>query len=52
MCCLAGLARLQFTDIVAAESMRKPDSDAEVLRHLPHSRPGWWSECPPSIDNL
>lgn len=50
MDCHGHITKDQFADIVQAEELRTPDSDAEVLRHLKHSRPSWWSECPMSIE--
>lgn len=50
MDCHGHVTREQFIDIVQAEALRTPDSDAEHLRHLSHSRPSWWSECPMSIE--
>jgi hypothetical protein len=39
-------------DAVVAEDLRDPAADAELLRHLRHARPGWWSDCPASVANV
>lgn len=39
----------QFVNIVQAEQMCDPAADADVLRHVPHARPNWWSEAPHCI---
>lgn len=36
----------QFVDIVQAEQLCDPACDAEVLRHVPHAKPSWWSDAP------
>jgi hypothetical protein len=36
----------QFVNIVQAEQMCDTGSDADVLRHVPHARPNWWSDAP------
>lgn len=40
----------QFVEIVAAEQLIDPDSDAHLLMHLAHARPNWWSDMPRSLD--
>lgn len=42
----------QFTDIMAAEELFQLDSDAEFLRHLHITRPGWWTDCPAALDRV
>jgi hypothetical protein len=42
----------QFADILVAEELRDPSADAELLRHLVHSRPAWWSDRPRNLDSL
>jgi len=45
-------AASQFVDIVQAEQICDPACDAEVLRHLAHSRPSWWSDAPHCITDV
>jgi hypothetical protein len=40
---------MQFVSIVQAEQFCDPAADADVLRHVPHARPNWWSEAPHCI---
>jgi hypothetical protein len=42
----------QFRDIMIAEELRDPSADAELLRHLAHQRPSWWTDCPPAVATL
>ncbi|KAI8464003.1 MAG: hypothetical protein J3K34DRAFT_441875 [Monoraphidium minutum] len=50
--CHGHVTREQFSDILVAEELRDPSADAELLRHLAHARPSWWSDCPPALDTL
>ena len=42
----------QFVNIVQAEQMCEPAADADILRHVPHSRPNWWSDAPHCITDV
>lgn len=46
--CLAASAA-QFVNIVQAEQLCDIGSDADVLRHVPHARPNWWTDAPHCI---
>ncbi|KIZ05691.1 hypothetical protein MNEG_2268 [Monoraphidium neglectum] len=50
--CHGHVSREQFADILVAEELRDPSADAELLRHLVHSRPAWWSDRPRNLDSL
>jgi hypothetical protein len=50
--CHGHVTREQFGDIVVAEELRDPAADAELLRHLSHTRPSWWTDCPNTISTL
>ncbi|KXZ55341.1 hypothetical protein GPECTOR_3g472 [Gonium pectorale] len=47
---LERLIRWTFCDIVEAQRLVVPGSDAVFLRHLRHARPEWWSDMPASMD--
>lgn len=40
-----------FCDIVEAQRLMVPGSDATFLRHLHAARPEWWSDAPGYIAN-
>jgi len=42
----------QFVSIVQAEQLCDPAADADVLRHVPHSRPNWWSDAPHCVTDV
>lgn len=42
----------QFGDIMVAEELRDPSADAELLRHLSHARPNWWTDMPNAVASL
>ncbi|GBF98586.1 hypothetical protein Rsub_11311 [Raphidocelis subcapitata] len=50
--CHGHVTREQFADILVAEELRDPTADAELLRHLSHARPNWWTDCPNTISTL
>ena len=50
--CHGHVTREQFADILVAEELRDPTADAELLRHLSHARPNWWTDCPPSVASM
>ena len=53
LACVASLAPLpQFVNIVQAEQLCEPAADADILRHVPHARPNWWSEAPHCITDV
>ncbi|GLI60662.1 hypothetical protein VaNZ11_002862 [Volvox africanus] len=41
-----------FCDVVEAERLVVPGSDAIFLRHLRHNRPEWCTETPPFLDTV
>lgn len=50
--CHGHVSREQFADILIAEELRDPSADAELLRHLAHQRPNWWTECPNAVASI
>lgn len=42
----------QFAGIVQAEQMCDTECDAEMLRHVPHARPSWWSDAPHCVTDV
>lgn len=42
----------EFMQIVQAEALSQPGSDAQFLRHLHHDKPKWWSAMPASLDMM
>eukprot|EP00879_Flechtneria_rotunda_P018661 GHRR01019584.1.p1 GENE.GHRR01019584.1~~GHRR01019584.1.p1 ORF type:complete len:137 (+),score=45.13 GHRR01019584.1:257-667(+) len=43
----------QFVGIVQAETLCEPECDGQVLlRHMPHSRPAWWSDAPHYVTDV
>lgn len=47
--CHGRVTKEQLSDIIVSEDLRDPGADAEVLRRVAHSRPGWWTDCPGSL---
>ncbi|EFJ45003.1 hypothetical protein VOLCADRAFT_94698 [Volvox carteri f. nagariensis] len=52
ICLELGSTGRTFCDIVEAERLVVPGSDAIFLRRLHHDRPEWWTELPPFLDTL